>query len=290
MPPFQLMGIVNVTPDSFSDGGRYMDRGAAIRHGLELAAEGAAILDIGGESTRPGAQPVGIAEELARVLPVIEGLRAAGFDGEISVDTSKLAVARAALDAGATLLNDVTALRAAPALAELAAERDATVLLMHMLGEPRTMQDHPHYDDVVSTPSSGSCRSAPSSPCAAESGPSGSCSTPASASARRSPTTSSCCSGSTSWWRSASRSWSAPAARPSWARSRGARSTSGCRPRSRPTCSPTRAARRSSACTTSPPLYDALQVAAATFATTQPQAQAPAPAQPLSAHAPQQHR
>lgn len=149
MGAFKVMGIVNVTPDSFSDGGRYLDPGAAIAHGLELATEGAVLLDVGGESTRPGAEPVSAERELRRVVPVIEGLRAAGFDGTLSVDTSKAPVAQAALDAGATLINDVTALRAAPEIAELVAERDAEICLMHMLGTPRTMQRDPHYDDVV---------------------------------------------------------------------------------------------------------------------------------------------
>jgi dihydropteroate synthase len=149
MDTFQVMGIVNVTPDSFSDGGRYLDPSAAIEHGLELAAEGAAILDVGGESTRPGAAPVGVEQELERVVPVIAGLREAGFGGVLSVDTSKFPVAEGALNAGATLINDVTALRAAPELASLAAARDALVCLVHMVGTPRTMQVDPHYDDVV---------------------------------------------------------------------------------------------------------------------------------------------
>jgi dihydropteroate synthase len=143
----KLMGVVNVTPDSFSDGGLYLDPAAAIAHGRELAEAGAEILDVGGESTRPGAAPVGEAEELRRVVPVIEGL--ADLGGEISVDTSKAAVAAAALDAGATIVNDVTALRGDPGMAALCAGRGCGVVLMHMLGEPRTMQDDPHYDDVV---------------------------------------------------------------------------------------------------------------------------------------------
>jgi dihydropteroate synthase len=147
---FSVMGIVNVTPDSFSDGGRYIDASAAIQHGFELEADGAAILDIGGESTRPGAEPVSAEAELRRVLPVIEGLLAAGVSAQISVDTSKVAVAEAALRAGATLVNDVTALRAEPGIAELVAEHQADLCLMHMLGEPRTMQRDPHYDEVVS--------------------------------------------------------------------------------------------------------------------------------------------
>ena len=144
------MGVVNVTPDSFSDGGLYIDAGAAIDHGLELEAEGAGILDIGGESTRPGAQPVDSVAELDRVLPVIEGLRERGVAAQISIDTSKAAVAAAALDAGAALVNDVTALRGDPAMAELVAARGVQCCLMHMLGEPRTMQDDPRYEDVVS--------------------------------------------------------------------------------------------------------------------------------------------
>jgi dihydropteroate synthase len=143
----KLMGVVNVTPDSFSDGGRYFDPAAAIAHGKALAAEGAAILDVGGESTRPGAAPVEVEEELRRVVPVVEGLTEAG--AEISVDTSKAAVAAAALEAGATIVNDVTALRGDAAMAALVAERGAEVVLMHMLGDPRTMQANPEYGDVV---------------------------------------------------------------------------------------------------------------------------------------------
>lgn len=143
----RLMGVVNVTPDSFSDGGLYLDPEAAIAHGRELVEAGAEILDVGGESTRPGAEPVEAEEELRRVVPVIEGLRDAG--AELSVDTSKAPVAAAALDAGATIVNDVTALRGDSEMAGLCAERGATVVLMHMLGEPRTMQVDPRYDDVV---------------------------------------------------------------------------------------------------------------------------------------------
>jgi dihydropteroate synthase len=146
---FAVMGIVNVTPDSFSDGGRFLDPGAAIAHALELQSEGAAILDIGGESTRPGAASVPAAQELARVIPVIEGLASAGVRAEISVDTSKAEVAAAALLAGATIVNDVTALRACPEIAGIVAEHGAGLCLMHMLGDPRTMQRDPHYDDVV---------------------------------------------------------------------------------------------------------------------------------------------
>ncbi len=146
---FELMGIVNVTPDSFSDGGRYLDAGAAIGHGQELEREGASILDVGGESTRPGAEPVPAAAELNRVMPVIEGLVDARTRARISIDTSKAQVAAAALEAGATMVNDVTALRAAPEIAELVARHGAGLCLMHMLGTPRTMQRHPRYDDVV---------------------------------------------------------------------------------------------------------------------------------------------
>ena len=143
------MGIVNVTPDSFSDGGEFFEHDAAVEHGRELAAEGAAILDIGGESTRPGADTVSEEEELRRVVPVVERLAAAGA-ARISIDTTKAAVARAALDAGATVVNDVSAFRFDPDMAGLVAERGADCCLMHMLGEPRTMQDDPRYEDVVS--------------------------------------------------------------------------------------------------------------------------------------------
>jgi dihydropteroate synthase len=147
VPEPVVMGVVNVTPDSFSDGGAWLDPWAAIGHGRELVAQGAAILDVGGESTRPGAAPVDEAEELRRVLPVIAGLAGAG--ARLSIDTSKAAVAAAALDAGATIVNDVTALRGDPAMAALVADRGCDVCLMHMLGEPRTMQRDPRYDDVV---------------------------------------------------------------------------------------------------------------------------------------------
>jgi dihydropteroate synthase len=141
------MGVVNVTPDSFSDGGLYLDPAAAIAHGEELAAQGAAILDIGGESTRPGAAPVAADEELRRVEPVIAAL--AGAAETISVDTSKATVAAAALDAGASIVNDVTALRGDPEMAALVADRGAGLVLMHMAGDPRTMQVNPQYGDVV---------------------------------------------------------------------------------------------------------------------------------------------
>jgi dihydropteroate synthase len=143
----KLMGIVNVTPDSFSDGGLFLDADAAISHGRELAAEGADILDVGGESTRPGAEAVSAEDELARVEPVVAGLASDG--AQVSIDTSKAAVAAAALDAGAEIVNDVTALRADPELAALCADRGCEVVLMHMLGDPRTMQDDPRYEDVV---------------------------------------------------------------------------------------------------------------------------------------------
>ena len=145
---FTLMGIVNVTPDSFSDGGMFLDADAAVAHGERLAAEGAAILDVGGESTRPGAEPVSEAVELDRVAPVVERL-AASNSARLSIDTSKLAVAEAALDAGAEIVNDVAAFRFAPELAGLVADRGATCCLVHMQGEPRTMQADPRYDDVV---------------------------------------------------------------------------------------------------------------------------------------------
>jgi dihydropteroate synthase len=147
-PPFLVMGVINVTPDSFSDGGEFLDPGRAAARGRELAAQGADILDVGGESTRPGAEPVGVDEERRRVVEVIEAL--AGLGPVLSVDTSKEDVARAALDAGATYVNDVTAFRSAPGLARLVADRGARCCLMHMLGEPRTMQRAPRYDDVVS--------------------------------------------------------------------------------------------------------------------------------------------
>ncbi len=148
-PGFRIMGVVNVTPDSFSDGGHYLDAAAAIAHGLELEAEGAVILDVGGESTRPGAAPVAEREELRRVIPVIEGLIAGGTNAQISIDTSKATVAARALASGATLVNDVTAFRGDPEIAAVVAEAKADCCLMHMLGTPRTMQLDPHYDDVV---------------------------------------------------------------------------------------------------------------------------------------------
>ncbi|MFN3669849.1 MAG: dihydropteroate synthase [Brevundimonas sp.] len=142
------MGIVNVTPDSFSDGGRLASVEAAVAHGLRLVEQGADILDIGGESTRPGAAPVAEADEIGRVVPVIEGLRAA-WPGPMSIDTMKPAVARAAVAAGATMWNDVTALGFAPDSLATAAELGCEVVLMHMRGEPQSMQADPRYDDVV---------------------------------------------------------------------------------------------------------------------------------------------
>jgi dihydropteroate synthase len=144
------MGVVNVTPDSFSDGGLFLDPEAAIAHGRELAAQGADILDVGGESTRPGAEAVSAEEERARIEPVVAGLaRERGAAAPVSIDTSKTPVAVAALDAGAEIVNDVTAFRGDPELAGLCADRGCGVILMHMLGSPRTMQDNPTYDDVV---------------------------------------------------------------------------------------------------------------------------------------------
>ncbi len=146
---FRLMGIVNVTPDSFSDGGEFLAPEDAIEHAAELARQGADILDVGGESTRPGAEPVSAGEELRRVLPVLAALADAHSGVQLSIDTSKAPVARVALEAGATLVNDVTAFEADPEMAGLVAERRADCCLMHMRGEPRTMQRDPSYGDVV---------------------------------------------------------------------------------------------------------------------------------------------
>jgi dihydropteroate synthase len=146
---FTVMGIVNVTPDSFSDAGRYFDPAAAVEHGLALEAEGATILDVGGESTRPGADPVEGDEESRRVVPVIEALVAAGVRAQISVDTMKAEVAERALAAGATLVNDVTALRASPELAELTAAAGAELCLMHMQNPPNQPPSPPRYRDIV---------------------------------------------------------------------------------------------------------------------------------------------
>jgi len=142
-----LMGILNVTPDSFSDGGQFFDFGRAVEHGLEMVNEGAAILDIGGESTRPGSLPVSSAEQIHRVVPVIEAL-AERTDVPVSIDTHDIEVARAALHAGASIINDITAL-ADHRMAELAAQEQVPVILMHMQGTPATMQVEPLYTDVV---------------------------------------------------------------------------------------------------------------------------------------------
>jgi dihydropteroate synthase len=142
-----VMGVLNVTPDSFSDGGQFLAPGAALRHALRMVEEGARIIDVGGESTRPGASPAALTEELARVVPLIAALRAE-TDTFISIDTSKPEVMRAAVDAGADIINDVRALREPGALAAAAATR-AGLCLMHMQGEPRTMQDAPEYAEVV---------------------------------------------------------------------------------------------------------------------------------------------
>jgi dihydropteroate synthase len=143
-----VMGVVNVTPDSFSDGGMFATTDDAVQHGATLADEGADLLDVGGESTRPGSDPVPLDEELGRVLPVIEGLRRARPATPVSVDTRRHEVARAAIDAGATIVNDVTGGRD-PAMLEVVRDGGVGVVLMHMLGEPKTMQDDPRYDDVV---------------------------------------------------------------------------------------------------------------------------------------------
>jgi dihydropteroate synthase len=145
-PRPSVMGVVNVTPDSFSDGGAYLQPAAGVAAGWRMLDEGAAIVDVGGESTRPGSAGVSLEEELRRVVPVLEGLRGA----PISIDTTKADVARRALELGAELVNDVTALRGDPAMAEVVAESGAYVCLMHMQGEPRTMQVRPTYDDVAS--------------------------------------------------------------------------------------------------------------------------------------------
>jgi dihydropteroate synthase len=142
-----VMGIVNVTPDSFSDGGQFFDAERAVAHGLQMVGEGAAILDVGGESTRPGSEPVSAVEQKRRIVPVIEGLKRQS-DVPISVDAKNVEVARAALDAGAAILNDITAL-SDDGMAELAATSEVPVVLMHMQGMPATMQAEPHYDDVV---------------------------------------------------------------------------------------------------------------------------------------------
>jgi dihydropteroate synthase len=150
LPRPSVMGVLNVTPDSFSDGGRYLDPQLAVSRVGEMAHEGAAIVDVGGESTRPGSLGITVQEELGRVLPVLEGLAEAGVTVPLSIDTSKAEVARRAIELGAVMVNDVTALRGDPGLVDVVAERGALVCLMHMLGEPRSMQTDPRYDDVVS--------------------------------------------------------------------------------------------------------------------------------------------
>ncbi len=145
----QIWGILNVTPDSFSDGGRWLEPAQAVEQALRLVQEGADVLDVGGESTRPGAAPVAEAEEIRRTAPVIEALRRARVSLPISIDTRKASVARAALDAGAGIVNDVSGGTHDPALLPLVAQRQAGLVLMHMLGEPATMQRAPVYGDVV---------------------------------------------------------------------------------------------------------------------------------------------
>ncbi len=141
------MGVLNVTPDSFSDGGRFLDESAAVAHGVEMARLGAAIIDVGGESSRPGADSISADEEIKRVLPVIRKLRPA-ISAFISIDTRKAEVAKAALDEGADMVNDITA-GADPEMLPLIAKRKAAIVLMHMKGEPKTMQDSPQYSDIV---------------------------------------------------------------------------------------------------------------------------------------------
>ncbi len=143
-----IMGVLNVTPDSFSDGGSYFDPAAALNHARELIADGADIIDVGGESTRPGSDPVSVEEEIRRVCPVIRAVRAES-DVLISIDTSKALVAEEAVKAGADIINDVTGLTGDPAMPEVATRSGAGIVLMHMQGEPRTMQVAPHYEDVV---------------------------------------------------------------------------------------------------------------------------------------------
>lgn len=144
-----LFGILNVTPDSFSDGGDFFDREAAVAHAKAMLDEGAHVIDIGGESTRPGSDPVAPEEEIRRVVPVVRDILVERPDALISVDTYRAATAEAALEAGARIVNDVTALRGDPRLASVVAEAACPVVLMHMLGEPKTMQQNPYYDDVV---------------------------------------------------------------------------------------------------------------------------------------------
>jgi dihydroneopterin aldolase len=244
------MGVLNVTPDSFSDGGQWLDPTAAVARGLELAAQGAALVDVGGESTRPGAEPVDEALERERTVPVVAALARQGT--RVSIDTTKLGVAEAALRAGAEYVNDVTAFRADPELAGLVADRRAACCLMHMRGEPRTMQDAPRYDDVVDDVKAfllerWSSRSARAS------GRSASSSTRASASARPRSTTWRSCTACQSSSRSASRWSSACRGRASSAASPRARSPATGSPGPWPrTCSRWPRAPVSSASTTSP--------------------------------------
>ncbi len=147
-PKTWIMGVLNITPDSFSDGGQYLDKDKAIEQGLRLIEEGSDIIDIGGESTRPGSDPIPAEEEIRRIIPVIQALREK-TKALISVDTTKSEVARAALDAGADIINDISSLRFDSGMAPLAAERDVPVILMHMKGMPKTMQVDPYYEDVL---------------------------------------------------------------------------------------------------------------------------------------------
>jgi dihydropteroate synthase len=190
-PRTLVMGIVNVTPDSFSDGGRFLACDDAIAQGLRLMDEGADILDIGGESTRPFSDAVSTEEELGRVIPVIEALARRGTI-PISIDTTKAEVARQALEAGASIINDVSALRVDPAMAGVAVTYDVPIILMHMLGTPKTMQVDPEYDDVVDAVSPF-CARRSKGRFRPASMPDASLSIPASASVKRSGTICSCC-------------------------------------------------------------------------------------------------
>lgn len=144
-----MMGIINVTPDSFSDGGQFFEKEKAIEHGLKLFNDGADILDIGGESTRPGSEPVDESEEINRVVPVIEGILKHKPDAIISIDTTKSFVAKAAIESGAMIINDISAMTFDKNMVKIASEKKAAIILMHMQGTPQTMQQHPYYDDVI---------------------------------------------------------------------------------------------------------------------------------------------
>lgn len=144
-----IMGIINVTPDSFSDGGRFFEKEKAIEHGLKLFNDGADILDIGGESTRPGSEPVDESEEINRVVPVIDGILKHNPDAIISIDTTKSSVAKAAIESGAMIINDISAMTFDKNMVKIASEKKAAIILMHMQGTPQTMQKHPYYDDVI---------------------------------------------------------------------------------------------------------------------------------------------